>query len=276
MSKSSSAHLKLFHDPGTVFGLILVFVILLLAGGANWLTTFDPHEQNLVNAFSLPGLPHLLGTDHLGRDIWSRILFGARNTLTSAFFVLLLVLCISSVVGVIAGYFGGRIDFILMRIVDIFLAFPTILLAVAIAGTLGPGLFNLTLALALVWWAGYARLIRSVVLQVRTQLYIEAARSYGVSDWGIMWRYILPNVAGPIMVFASIDFGAVILSIAGLNFLGLGVQPPDPEWGAMLNDARRFLQTEPYLLVAPAIAIMTTVLGFNLLGDGLRDWLDPH
>lgn len=276
MPKSSSSHLKLFRDPGTVFGLILVFVILLLAGGANWLTTFDPHEQNLVNAFSLPGQPHLLGTDHLGRDIWSRILFGARNTLTSAFFVLLLVLCISSVVGVIAGYFGGRIDFILMRIVDIFLAFPTILLAVAIAGTLGPGLFNLTLALALVWWAGYARLIRSVVLQVRTELYIEAARSCGVSDWGIMWRYILPNAAGPIMVFASIDFGAVILSIAGLNFLGLGVQPPDPEWGAMLNDARRFLQTEPYLLVAPAIAIMTTVLGFNLLGDGLRDWLDPH
>lgn len=276
MSKSPSARLQLFHDPGTVFGLILVFIILFLAGGANWLTTFDPHEQNLVNAFGLPGQPHMLGTDHLGRDIWSRILFGARNTLTSAFFVLLLVLSISSMVGVIAGYFGGRIDSILMRIVDIFLAFPTILLAVAIAGTLGPGLFNLTLALALVWWAGYARLIRSVVLQVRTQLYIEAARSCGVSDWRIMWKHILPNVAGPIMVFASIDFGAVILSIAGLNFLGLGVQPPDPEWGAMLNDARRFLQTEPYLLVAPAIAIMTTVLGFNLLGDGLRDWLDPH
>ncbi|MEM7134035.1 MAG: nickel transporter permease [Chloroflexota bacterium] len=276
MFKPSSARRQFFRDPSTIIGLLLVSVVLILAGGANWLTTFEPDKQNLVNAFSLPGPPHLLGTDHLGRDIWSRILFGARNTLMSSFFVLLLVLSISSVVGITAGYFGNKIDSILMRLVDIFLAFPTILLAVAIAGTLGPGLFNLTLTLALVWWAGYARLIRSVVLQVRTEPYIEAALSCGVSDWRIMWKHILPNVAGPIMVFASIDFGAVILSIAGLNFLGLGVQPPDPEWGAMLNDVRRFLQTEPYLLVAPAIAIMTTVLGFNLLGDGLRDWLDPQ
>jgi len=264
------------RDPGALLGFALVLLVLGLAVCADWLALHDPRHQQLLHAFSPPNQEYWLGADHLGRDIWSRLLFGARNTLGAALFVLLIVLLVSLVVGLLAGYCGGWVDNVLMRLADIFLAFPTLLLAVAVAGTLGPGLVNVTLALSLVWWAGYARLVRSIVLSVRIQPYIEATRSCGTHDWRILQNHILPNVLGPVIVFASLDFGAVILSIAGLNFLGLGVQPPYPEWGAMLNDARPFLQTESYLLVYPALAILLAVLGFNLLGDAIRDGLDPR
>lgn len=277
MTRGMSRHRSYsVRDLGAWWGLLLVLGIVVGALSAEWLTAFDPHQQNLLEAFTLPNQMHWLGTDHLGRDIWSRLLFGARNTLGAALFVLGVVLVVATTIGLLAGYVGGWVDSLLMRLADLFLAFPTLLLAIAVAGTLGPGLRNVTLALALVWWAGYARLIRSVVLRVRHEAYIEATRACGAGNGRIVLRHILPNVIGPVIVVASLDFGAVILSIAGLNFLGLGVQPPHPEWGAMLNDARPFLQTEPYLLVAPALAIILTVLGFNLLGDALRDWLDPH
>jgi peptide/nickel transport system permease protein len=203
------------------------------------------------------------------------MLFGARRTLGATAVVLLAVLAIASLVGMLAGYLGGWVDNLLMRLVDLLLAFPGLLLAVAVAGVLGPGLANVTLALAAVWWAGYARLIRGLVQQVACREYVEAARALGLSPLRVMWRHILPNILGPIAVVASLDSGAIVMSIAGLNFLGLGAQPPTPEWGAMLNDAQPFLQTEPHLILAPALAIVLAVFGCNFVGDGVRDWLDP-
>lgn len=264
------------HDLGTWIGAVLVVVIIGAALLAPWIAPHPPTRQNLLVAFAPPSRTYLLGADHLGRDILSRILIGARTTLGATALVLAVILAIALSVGMLAGFVGGWIDQVLMRLVDLVLAFPGLLLAIAVAGTLGPGLLNVTIALALVWWAGYARLIRALVLQVREREYITAAAALGVPPLRILVRHILPNIMGPLVVVASLDLGAIVLSIAGLNFLGLGAQPPTPEWGAMLNDAQPFLQTEPQLILAPALAMVVTVLAFNLLGDGLRDWLDPQ
>ncbi|MFV9503415.1 MAG: nickel transporter permease [Oscillochloridaceae bacterium umkhey_bin13] len=264
------------RDLGTRLGAILAILIISTALLAPWLAPHPPARQNLIDAFAPPSRTYLLGTDHLGRDILSRLMFGARTTLGATALVLLVILTIAMIVGLVAGFFGGWIDHILMRLVDLVLAFPGLILAIAVAGTLGPGLLNVTLALALVWWASYARLIRALVLQVREREYITAAAALGVPPLRIVTVHILPNILGPLVVVASLDLGAIVLSIAGLNFLGLGAQPPTPEWGAMLNAAQPFLQTEPQLILAPAGAMILTVLAFNLLGDGLRDWLDPQ
>ena len=194
----------------------------------------------------------------------------------TALLVLSGVLVVALVVGLTAGYCGGWLDNMLMRLVDLLLAFPGLILAVAICGTLGGNLLNLTLALGVVWWAGYARVIRGSVLSLREQPFIEAARATGVPNWQIISRHLLRNVVSPVAVLASIDIGNLILSIAALNFLGLGAQPPTPEWGVMLNDAHPFLQTEPHLVLLPAATIVFTVLGFSLLGDGVRNWLDQR
>ena len=263
-------------DPGAWIGVGMVVAVLFLAWGAPWLAPHDPTKQHLVDAFGTASAVYPLGADHLGRDLLSRLLFGARNTLGTALLVLSGVLVIALGVGLAAGYWGGWLDNLLMRLVDLLLAFPGLILAVAICGTFGGNLLNLTLALGVVWWAGYARVIRSSVLTLREQPFIEAARATGVPDWQILTRYLLRNVVSPLIVLASFDIGNLILSIAALNFLGLGAQPPTPEWGAMLNDAHPFLQTEPHLVLLPAAAIVFTVLGFSLLGDGVRDWLDPR
>ena len=263
-------------DPGAWNGVGMVVAVLFLAWGAPWLAPHDPTKQHLVDAFGTASAVYPLGADHLGRDLLSRLLFGARNTLGTALLVLSGVLVIALGVGLAAGYWGGWLDNLLMRLVDLLLAFPGLILAVAICGTFGGNLLNLTLALGVVWWAGYARVIRSSVLTLREQPFIEAARATGVPDWQSLTRYLLRNVVSPLIVLASFDIGNLILSIAALNFLGLGAQPPTPEWGAMLNDAHPFLQTEPHLVLLPAAAIVFTVLGFSLLGDGVRDWLDPR
>jgi ABC-type dipeptide/oligopeptide/nickel transport system permease subunit len=216
-----------------------------------------------------------LGADHLGRDELSRLLYGGRATLGTASVVLAMVMIIALVVGASSGYYGGWLDTLLMGLVDLLLAFPGLILAVAIAGTLGPSLINVLIAMAAVWWAGYARLIRGMVLAMREREFVEAARAIGASDRRIMINHIARNILGPFVVLATLDMGSIVLGIAGLNFLGLGAQPPTPEWGAMLNDARPFLQSAPQLLLYPGAAIVLVVLGFNLLGDGLRDLLDP-
>lgn len=262
--------------PGTWIGVGMVAAVLLCALGAPWLAPHDPVRQHLMDAFGPADGTYPLGTDHLGRDLLSRLLFGARNTLATALLVLSGVLVIALGVGLAAGYWGGWLDNLLMRLVDLLLAFPGLILAVAICGTFGGNLLNLTLALGVVWWAGYARVIRSSVLTVCEQPFIEAARATGVTDWQIMTRHLLRNVVSPVAVLASFDIGNLILSIAALNFLGLGAQPPTPEWGVMLNDAHPFLQTEPHLVLLPAAAIVFIVLGFSLVGDGVRDWLDPR
>ena len=266
----------LLREPGTALGLFLVVSLLLAGLLAPWLPLDDPTEINLPGRLLSPSPEHLLGTDHLGRDTFSRIIHGARMTLLAAAATLVLSMTIALTVGLLSGYHGGWPDTALMGVVDLLLAFPSLILALAVAGALGPGLFNVLLAAGAVWWVGHARIIRGVTLGARQMEYVTAARAAGAGNLRIILRHIAPNILGPIVVIASLDVGWIILGIAGLNFLGLGAQPPTPEWGAMLNDARPHLQTAPRLLLLPGAAIFVAVLGFNLLGDGLRDLLDPR
>lgn len=262
--------------PAASIGLVIVAGAVIAALAAPVLAPHDPTEVNLENRVLPPSIAFPLGTDHLGRDALSRLLYGARTTLGTASLVLALVMIVSLTVGGFSGYYGGWLDTVLMALVDLLLAFPGLILAVAIAGTLGPSLINVLIAMAVVWWAGYARLVRGMVLSIRKREYVEAARAIGASDRRILLNHIARNTLGPLVVLASLDLGSIILGIAGLNFLGLGAQPPTPEWGAMLNDARPLLQSAPLLLIYPGAAIVLTVLGCNLLGDGLRDILDPN
>ena len=275
-SRSRLRWVALLREPGTALGLFLVVSLLLAGLLAPWLPLDDPTEINLPDRLLQPFTEHLLGTDHLGRDTFSRIVHGARMTLLAAAVTLALSMTIALTVGMLSGYHGGWLDSALMGVVDLLLAFPSLILALAVAGALGPGLFNVLLAAGAVWWVGHARIIRGVTLGARQMEYVTAARAAGAGNLRIILRHIAPNILGPIVVIASLDVGWIILGIAGLNFLGLGAQPPTPEWGAMLNDARPHLQTAPRLLLLPGAAIFLAVLGFNLLGDGLRDLLDPR
>jgi ABC-type dipeptide/oligopeptide/nickel transport system permease subunit len=263
------------RDPAAVLGLAIVAAAIIAALAAPVLAPHNPTEVSLENRILSPSGAFPLGADHLGRDELSRLLYGGRATLGTASVVLAMVMIIALVVGASSGYYGGWLDTLLMGLVDLLLAFPGLILAVAIAGTLGPSLINVLIAMAAVWWAGYARLIRGMVLAMREREFVEAARAIGASDRRIMINHIARNILGPFVVLATLDMGSIVLGIAGLNFLGLGAQPPTPEWGAMLNDARPFLQSAPQLLLYPGAAIVLVVLGFNLLGDGLRDLLDP-
>ena len=266
----------LLREPGTALGLILVASLLLAGLVAPWSPLADPTEINLPDRLLSPSPEHLLGTDHLGRDTFSRLVHGARATLLAAAATLVLSMTIAVTVGMLSGYYGGWPDTALMWVVDLLLAFPSLILALAVAGALGPGLLNVLLAVGAVWWVGHARIIRGITLGEREMAYVTAARASGASDRRIILRHIAPNILGPIVVLASLDIGWIILGIAGLSFLGLGAQPPTPEWGAMLSDARPHLQTAPHLILLPGAAIFVAVLGFNLLGDGLRDLLDPR
>ena len=266
----------LLREPGTALGLFLVGSLLLAGLLAPWLPLDDPTKISLPDRLLPPSEGNPLGTDHLGRDTFSRIVHGARMTLLAAAATLALSMTIALTVGIVSGYHGGWTDTALMGVVDLLLAFPSLILALALAGALGPGLFNVLLAASAVWWVGHARIIRGITLGARQSEYVTAARVAGASNMRIILRHFAPNILGPIVVIASLDVGWIILGIAGLNFLGLGAQPPTPEWGAMLNDARPHLQTAPRLLLLPGSAIFVAVLGFNLLGDGLRDLRDPR
>ncbi|PKB81967.1 MAG: nickel ABC transporter permease subunit NikC [SAR202 cluster bacterium Io17-Chloro-G9] len=263
------------RDPATVLGLAIVVIVVIGAIAGPVLGLQDPTEINLEERLLSPDLESPLGTDHLGRDELSRLIYGARTTLRTAAVVLAVVFAIALTVGTLSGYYGGWLDTFLMSVVDLVLAFPGLILAVAIAGTLGPSLMNVMIAMSAVWWAGYARLVRGMVLSIRSREFVEAARAVGASDRRIMVFHIWRNILGPVVVLATLDMGWIILGISGLSFLGLGAQPPTPEWGAMLNDGRPFLQTAPQMMLYPGVAIFLVVLGFNLLGDGLRDILDP-
>ncbi|MFQ6031129.1 MAG: nickel transporter permease, partial [Dehalococcoidia bacterium] len=237
---------------------------------------YDPDAQFKGSRLESPGQGFLLGTDNLGRDLLSRLLHGARLSIGMAALATIFIVTIAVSIGALAGYAGGLIDDLAMRIADVLLAFPGLILALAIVGILGPSLVNVIISLALVVWAGYARLVRGLVLEVREKPFVEAAIAIGASRTRILLRHIIPNVISPVIVLVSLEMGTLILAIAGLNFLGLGVQPPTAEWGAMLNQGRLFFQSEPQLMIYPGIMISVTVLGFNLLGDGLRDVLDPR
>jgi peptide/nickel transport system permease protein len=255
---------------GAMVGAVLV---MALVGPA--VAPYDPAEINVLEKHRGPSSDHLLGTDFLGRDQLSRLLHGAQRSVLAAVGLMAVIIVVATVVGLSAGYLGGVVDALLMRIVDVVLAFPSLVLALAIAGFLGPGLENALIALAGVWWAGHARIIRGQVLAVRNRGFIEAAEAGGGTGLAIVRRHILPNVASTITVLATLDVGVIILALAGLSFLGLGAQPPAAEWGRMLFDAKAYIEVQPFEMVVPGVAIAVTVLGFNLLGDALRDALDP-
>lgn len=266
----------LLRNPTAAAGAALIVLYVLLALLGPVLAPNDPYAQDLRDKLTGPGLPHLLGTDSLGRDVLSRILYGARLSVPAGFAVVASAIVIGTLAGVIAGYFGGVLDDAVMRITDMFLAFPGLILAMAIAAILRPSLTNALIAVAVTWWPGYARLIRGQALTIKSLQYIEAARSLGAGDIRIIGRHILPNSFAPVLVKATLDVGAVILTVAGLSFIGFGAQPPTPEWGAMVSDGRSFLQTQWWMPTVPALAVLLLVLACNLAGDGLRDMLDPR
>lgn len=271
------AALRTKRNPLTVTGLFLVAVFLLLATLAPWIAPY-PQDIRVVHPeerLSPPSTKHWFGTDELGRDIFSRVIFGTRISLRIGTIVVVLALAIGIPLGLIAGTFGGLLDEILMRVTDMFLSFPPLLLAMAISATLGASLENAMIAIAIAWWPWYARLIRSEALSIRERDYVEAARAAGAT-WGrLLFRHVLPNSLAPVVVQASMDFGSVILTSASLSFLGLGAQSPTPEWGLMINIGRHYFLTHWWIVTFPGLAILIAVLSFNITGDGLREILDP-
>ena len=267
---------RLIQDRLALLGMLIVLAVVIVALSAPLLFPNDPLAVDLPQRLLKPQPGYLLGTDHLGRCILSRLILGTRYSLGPAALVLAVVIVISIPAGVLSGYLGGKVDNMIMRLVDILLAFPGLILALVIAGMLGPGLLNVMMALAAVWWVGYARIIRGAVLSVKEKEFVLAARACGTPEIKIIARHILPNILSPVIVLATLDMGKLILAISGLSFLGLGAQPPLPEWGAMLNEGRPYMQVAPQLMIYPGLCIMMVVLAFNLLGDGLRDALDPR
>jgi peptide/nickel transport system permease protein len=265
---------RFWRNPAAVTGCSLLLLLLLL-GLAAPLIAGDPTAQELSQRLQAPSSQHWFGTDQLGRDVWSRVMYGIAISLRIGLFVTALSLLLGVTVGLAAGVLGKLWDNVLMRITDIFFAFPGLILAMAISAALGPSLNNVVLAVALVNWPNYARLVRGQVLALREREFVEAARALGANQGRIAIFHLLPNVLTPLFIQASFDVGQAILTAAGLSFIGFGAQPPTPEWGAMVSETRTFISNAPWASSAPALAILITVLGFNLLGDGLRDALDP-
>jgi len=266
---------KLLGNFAFSSGLILTVAIVFMALAAPLLAPYDPNLQDTSRRLEAPSKQHLLGLDDLGRDVLSRIIWGARISLMVGFSVVILASLVGVTLGAISGYFGGIIDTLIMRLTDILLAFPGILLAIALVAVLGPKLPNVILALATIGWVGYARLVRGQVLKVREMEYVTAAKALGAKSPRVIIRHVLPNVINPVIVMATLGLAGAILSEAALSFLGLGVQPPTPSWGAMLTAGRRYLGLANHLAIFPGAAIMAAVMGLNFLGDGLIDALDP-
>jgi peptide/nickel transport system permease protein len=257
------------------FGLTLLLLIVALS--APWLAPYDPITQNLPARLAAPSAAHWMGTDELGRDILSRIIYGTRVSMLVSVSVVFGAGIIGLAIGAVAGYFGGWFDRVVnIVLINAFLSFPGILLAIAFAAFLGPGLDKVILALVVTGWAGYARLARAQVLKVKELEFVLAARSLGAPHWRILAKHLLPNILQPVLIQATIGMAGAILAESTLSFLGVGVLAPMPSWGAMLNDARGHLFDAPHLVIFPALAVMTAVLAFNLLGDALRDWMDPR
>ncbi|TSJ65392.1 ABC transporter permease [Allobacillus salarius] len=258
-----------------ITGFLIIVFFLILGIFAPVLTPYGFEDQDPVNRLLTPSAEHWLGTDNLGRDIFTRIAYGARISLYVGFFAVIGALIFGTLLGIFAGYFGRWIDMLISRIFDILLAFPSILLAIAVVAILGSSLENALIAIAIINIPIFGRLVRSKVISLREEEYVLAAKAQGMKNGRIIWYHILPNSLAPIIVQATLGFGTAILEAAALGFLGLGAQPPTPEWGKMLADSRDFLQLAPWTLIFPGVSIMLVVLGFNLIGDGLRDALDP-
>ena len=263
-------------NPLNLLALALIAVFALCALLAPVIAPYDPLAQELSQRLRPPSPEHWLGTDSLGRDIASRILYGARISLIIGVVVVASAGVVGTAIGLIAGYAGGLVDEALMRLTEVFLAFPALILAMAIAGALGPSLTNAIIAIAAVTWAVYARLTRGQILSLRRREFVEAARAIGASRTRIVVRHLLPNALAPLMIQGSFDLGSSIIAAAGLSFIGFGAQPPTPEWGVMISEGRNYISTQPWLSLFPGLAILLAVGSFNLLGDGLRDAFDPR
>ena len=255
--------------------LALAVLVLLVAFFGEQLAPYDPLETDFAAKLSPPSKEHLFGTDNVGRDVLSRILCGAGNSFFLTFLMVAIVSVVGTAIGMISGFFGGILDTVIMRFTDVLLAFPDTVFAIAIVGMLGPGLLNTVLALALVWWTRYARMARGMASVIRTKDYIIEARFCGAKTMKIIFWYVLPNIIPQMVIMATLDIGGMMLSLAGLSFLGLASQPPTPEWGYMLYEGKSYLQTAPWIMLFAGLAIFITVIVFNLLGDSLRDILDP-
>ncbi|WP_394700819.1 ABC transporter permease [uncultured Cohaesibacter sp.] len=267
--------LFLLKNPTSAYGLFVLALLIILAIIGPLLATHDPYIQDLQNALQAPSAAHYFGTDELGRDIYSRLLYGTRISLTIIGIVSVIVGPIGLAIGTVAGYLGGRVDTVLMRITDIFLSFPSLILSLAFVAALGPSLYNAIIAISLTAWPPIARLARAETLTFRQTDYIAAARLQGASSFRIIWRSIVPMCLPSVIIRLTLNMAVVILTAAGLGFLGLGAQPPLPEWGAMIATGRRYMIDSWWVVTFPGIAIFCVSLGFNLLGDGLRDALDP-
>ena len=266
---------RLRKSPLAMFGLAVILVLIVLALFADQLAPYSYSKQNLAHMFESPSRQFLLGTDEFGRDILSRLIYGARVSLQVGFIAVGIALAVGGFLGAVSGYYGGWIDNSIMRIMDVLLSIPQTLLAIAIAAALGPGLFNLMIAVGISAVPNYARIVRSSVLSIRSMEFIEPARAVGSPDLRIILKHILPNSMAPIIVQSTLGVASAILNAAGLSFIGLGIQPPFPEWGAMLSGGRQYIRDYPHMTLYPGLAIMITILALNFLGDGLRDALDP-
>ena len=257
------------------FFLVLVVLLLIVTAFANQLAPYDPYVQDLDRSMLPPSAAHLMGTDRYGRDMFSRVLVGAQTSIASTLVLVLVISVVGTVVGTLCGYYGGVVDNVVMRISDICLAFPGLVFAMAVAALLGGGVSNAVIALAVISWPKYSRVARSQTLARKNGPFIAAARLSGDTSMQIILRHIVPNILGPIMVTAMLDIGTMMMELAGLSFLGLGAQPPTAEWGNMMSSGRSMLQTYPWIVLSPGVAIFITVVIFNLLGDTVRDYMDP-
>ncbi len=269
---------RLRKNKLAMLGLAILVVMVALAVCADWIADYDTNVtgMNMAERLQTPSAKHWFGTDSYGRDVFARIIHGSRLSLSLSIFAMLAAVAIGSIIGAIAGYYGGRVDDVLMRLMDILLAIPPMLMSISIVAALGHSMVNLMIALSLAYIPVFARVIRSSILTVKGQEFIEAAKACGTSNARIILRHIIPNAIGPIIVQATLAMGSTILIISSLSFMGMGIQPPQPEWGTMLYEGRDLIRTSPYLVIFPGLAIALAVLSLNLLGDGLRDALDPR
>lgn len=267
---------QLARDKASLVGIAIIALAVLAAVLAPWLARHDPNQTNFLNRFAPRSWAHPLGTDQLGRDEFARILYGGRLSLGMALSATAGITLVGLALGLLAAIYGGVVETVIMRLVDVLLALPTLILALVVVGLLGQGLRNLIITIIFVQWPRYARLVRGMALKVREREFVEAGRAAGASRGRLVLRHILPNLIGPVVVFSTVDMGSTLLAVSGLSFLGFGVAPPTSEWGAMLAEARFQIERAPHLLLYPGIAITLVVLAFNLAGDGLRDLLDPR
>ena len=277
-SQAQEVWMRLKKNRQAMLGLAVFLLIAAVALSAPLYIDYDTQvvAQDIGNKLAPPSGAHLLGTDNFGRDMLARLIYGARISITIGVVTAISALLIGGLIGAVAGFYGGRLDNIIMRIMDIFLSMPSILLAIAVIAALGSGIINIMISVAISYIPIYARVIRSSVLSIRSKEYIESARAIGTSDFRIICKHIIPNAIGPVIVQATLGVGEIIISAAGLSFLGLGIEPPLPEWGKMLSEGEEVIRTMPSQVVYPGLCIMITVLSLNLLGDGLRDALDPR